>query len=255
LADLWRPSQFSVKRTAPNQSNFISDVTSVFGVDHITLFPTKGLSCSFYCLLDQAKHALEGLARSFTLPSLQQPLEKLTLPIPFKSITSGATFTVKRSSDIQRVLQNVNKEQHRLMDSGILGISYEQSEERQLSTELDETLNTLSQLKTGWTGEIDSEPPSAKTLELIRAIFSKLPEEFDFPEVGALDDGSVEFVWRDYHLYGSLNDEFLEFERVCRPTHEKHEFKNTGNVQEMLIHLRDCLQNAIDCTNSPDDDE
>ena len=112
--------------------------------------------------------------------------------------------------------------------------------ERQFPTELSETLAEMTKL-----ANEDSEYFNSKeSLILFQDIIKQLPEEFKFPEVGFINTDGVEFVWREYHLYGSITDEILEFERVCAPFHEKHEFPNTRNVQELLGNLLFALNNA-----------
>jgi hypothetical protein len=127
-------------------------------------------------------------------------------------------------------------------DSNIIdrpGSVVDEKSMRQFPTELSERLAEMTQL----TNEDSDYFKSKDSLILFKEIIKYLPEEYKFPEVGFIESEGVEFVWREYHLYGSLTDEILEFERVCEPVHEKHEFPNTRNVQELLGNLLWCLNN------------
>lgn len=120
---------------------------------------------------------------------------------------------------------------------------------RPLSLELEQSFIQLGQLKAGWSGEEDSVPPSIKNLNLFRAMLFELPPEFDFPELYATSDGSLEFVWRGCRLYGFLDDELLELEWVGKTVSEVKQFQNTGVVSELLDRLCECLRGAFDREN------
>lgn len=238
------------KQTRENEILFLSDIFTLLGapIPCVDILSMKGLSCIFDCLLSQAKHALGKLQDSFTLPSLQKAVKKISL-----RILDGPIFTAMRSGDVERLLQNVEKAQRLLFVPDAPVLTYEKSASRPFTPELEEAFKGLGQLEAGWTGEENSVPPSTKNLNLLREIFSELPPEFDFPQLYASYDGSLEFEWRDCRLYGFLDDELLEFFWMGA-LFEPIQFENTGVASELHNHLRECLQAALDRENPPDDD-
>src|SRR3989338_1234577 len=162
-----------VVQTAASESAFLRDISSFFGggVSYVEMFPTKDLACSFICLLRHAKEALKKLANSFTLPTLQKKLRKcvLRIPHPYNSINSGSAFTIKRPSDVPRVLHNVETEELTLFPTPpALALSYQPSStQRQLPPELEKTLVELTFLEPDWVGE-GSEPPSKELVDLFK---------------------------------------------------------------------------------------
>ena len=239
------------RRTAASESAFLRDISSFFGggVSYVEMFPTKDLACSFVCLLRYAKEALKKLASSFVLPTLLRKLGKciLRIPPPFHSITSGSTFTVKRPSDVLRVLHNVETEEMSLFPTPqVLALSYRPpSTQRQLPPELEKALTDLVSLEPGWAGE-GSEPPPKELIDLFRTSLHDLPPQFEFPEIYSTSEGHLEFVWRDCRLYGLLDNERIELEWVGDAASHSESVEHNHRPATIISHINQQLQDAIE---------